>query len=1326
MIVTRLLSRLLLTLAILFGVATSAVTEQVEVVSKEAGAPIAIDGKLDERAWETAAQVGPLAALESGVAPDGGLTTARIMHDSEALYVGVTCGGAGPEAARKQPRDHGQVWALDHVEVFIDPTVDTDTYLHLVVDHTGTVLDSERGAEAEAPKGPAWDGNWEAGVARNADGWSVEIGVPFETVAADAAQAGDVWRLKIGRDGGKRGPVMWPANPTRSFHSRSADGALYFVRQSLLVNGDFEQGGPGEGAPEPWRVAWTSPEVDNRPQGEVHTVEGGLPPGKQALLFKKLHTALYWPQVWNYGYKLRPGGTYEFSAMVRGRLPRVNLRATATVEGQPVKMSRGVSPRGEFSRLRFAFIVPEKATEVAVGLSAPAGVGGEAVYDNLVLRRLIRADDAAEREFAPPDWSPDPDPVHGLEALTERAGHKPWDLYRRDGLLLTSRVIFRDRKYGTELWMLDNSPVSEYVVTASIWPGWNADGSVLMLPGKRIVGGEATGPWLCNADFSRLTPMPTGMMPLWDLENPDVYYRHEQGQVTKVNFRTGEQQVIATWEPRGTERSYGLTKDNRSVWVVDWDGGEWVPYELDDEPLPYVKVLDCHGPDPDGDGRLPSLLLTTETDSGPKFRLMTGTRVYTDSGRTERLHVPISGRREYLETWISGRVQFPDHAAAPETRDLDELFDIYHLYPSCSHGHLSYSPDGEYTCWDGSPSFYRTRDGGDAHDVAISPNGWCYHACWFTDPRFFVTCVRGYRTNYDRPVNANLLSQVFTDGTWQAICDIKMRPNAFYYGGNFATLSRDGTKVHYESSMTAVHKNYVAVLSRPQPPRDVACAADGESVVLTWSRPPHHKEIRGTLVYRSERSGSGYRLLTPEPVRGTSFRDEMVAVGRAYYYCLSSLEHCGLEGGLSAEARGGGGLGTVTGEQLVIYAEAEEALVDLASGDRPGISRGRDALGASNWYYVYRTPSAEQGSAEVPIAAAAPGGYHVWLRTRKVGAAPARWDLAIDGRRVGSVEATTGAWEWAKASETPVTLKAGRQRLTLSTAGVGAQADLACLATDGSFVPRGMRPEDNEPPASVTSVKAERVRDRAIRLTWEAGPEPDLSHYNVYGSREPLARADQALLVASPTYTEFTDWGLRPGARYYYAVTAVDRHGNESPVGALADTKTADRAHPPVEIEMAFDQARLEGPFAAEKADGTRAGSFVILPDSEEAAEAKATWEVEVPHEGTYYLWLRYLPRGAASVRAAAVAQNLSVLLDGRRIAGLGGGLTDLSVPDRALRPEFWTWRRPVSASLVGADLPAGKHELTLTGLTPEVRYDVLLITDEPSFLPADGRLSQR
>ena len=54
----------------------------------------------------------------------------------------------------------------------------------------------------------------------------------------------------------------------------------------------------------------------------------------------------------------------------------------------------------------------------------------------------MRPDGGGGGETLPPEYAPEPDPIQGLEAFMERAGHKPWDLFRRNGDLMTSRLIF--------------------------------------------------------------------------------------------------------------------------------------------------------------------------------------------------------------------------------------------------------------------------------------------------------------------------------------------------------------------------------------------------------------------------------------------------------------------------------------------------------------------------------------------------------------------------------------------------------------------------------------------------------------------------------------------------------------------------------------------------------------------------------------------------------------------------------------------------------------------------------------------------------------------
>jgi len=66
-----------------------------------------------------------------------------------------------------------------------------------------------------------------------------------------------------------------------------------------------------------------------------------------------------------------------------------------------------------------------------------------------------------------------------------------------------------------------------------------------------------------------------------------------------------------------------------------------------------------------------------------------------------------------------------------------------------------------------------------------------------------------------------------------------------------------------------------------------------------------------------------------------------------------------------------------------------------------------------------------------------------------------------------------------------------------------------------------------------------------------------------------------------------------------------------------------------------------------------------------------------------------------------------------------------LIAKDHPLAPRLWTWAWPGNYNLEGVELPAGSHTLTLDNLNGEIRYDVLVITDEPSFCPEDGRLRQ-
>ncbi len=68
--------------------------------------------------------------------------------------------------------------------------------------------------------------------------------------------------------------------------------------------------------------------------------------------------------------------------------------------------------------------------------------------------------------------------------------------------------------------------------------------------------------------------------------------------------------------------------------------------------------------------------------------------------------------------------------------------------------------------------------------------------------------------------------------------------------------------------------------------------------------------------------------------------------------------------------------------------------------------------------------------------------------------------------------------------------------------------------------------------------------DNQIEISWLPNPEPDVAGYNVYASS---SYNGKYTLIGSTKETLFIDRGISNGVTYYYAVSAYDFAGNESP-----------------------------------------------------------------------------------------------------------------------------------------------------------------------------------
>ena len=189
-----------------------------EVVCPRATGAVTVDGRITERAWGKAAQIVPLLTLRRMAKPRHDKTSARVLYDESALYLAVTCNAAKSKVGKQKPRDHRAILDTDHIEIFVNPFPNRLDYYHLAVDRWGNVLDAWKTQQATRTKAIAWQGKWRAVVAQSKDGWTAEVALPYAAFGAEPARPGDWWRFKIGRDGGRDGPLMWPPNPLSGFH----------------------------------------------------------------------------------------------------------------------------------------------------------------------------------------------------------------------------------------------------------------------------------------------------------------------------------------------------------------------------------------------------------------------------------------------------------------------------------------------------------------------------------------------------------------------------------------------------------------------------------------------------------------------------------------------------------------------------------------------------------------------------------------------------------------------------------------------------------------------------------------------------------------------------------------------------------------------------------------------------------------------------------------------------------------------------------------------------------------------------------------------------
>jgi len=146
-----------------------------------ATSPISVDGLLNESVWQTARACSAFVQRDpvEGAKPSQ-RTVVRVVYDKDALYVGARLYDTSPDSivSELSRRDGGT--RSDRFFVYLDPYYDRRSGYYFAVNAAGTQFDGTLYNDGWSDD--SWDGVWEGKARKDAQGWTVEMRIPFSQI----------------------------------------------------------------------------------------------------------------------------------------------------------------------------------------------------------------------------------------------------------------------------------------------------------------------------------------------------------------------------------------------------------------------------------------------------------------------------------------------------------------------------------------------------------------------------------------------------------------------------------------------------------------------------------------------------------------------------------------------------------------------------------------------------------------------------------------------------------------------------------------------------------------------------------------------------------------------------------------------------------------------------------------------------------------------------------------------------------------------------------------------------------------------------------------
>jgi hypothetical protein len=167
--------------------------------AKSTSENITIDGKMNERIWESAAIASDFIMFE----PDNGKpistdkkTEVKVLYDNDAIYISAILYDNEPNKIQREVTNRDVFGVSDHFSVYINGFNDGQQDFRFFISAAGVQMDC---LATEDYEDFTWDAIWDSEVAITEFGWAVEMKIPYAALRFSKAEK-QTWGLNFMRE----------------------------------------------------------------------------------------------------------------------------------------------------------------------------------------------------------------------------------------------------------------------------------------------------------------------------------------------------------------------------------------------------------------------------------------------------------------------------------------------------------------------------------------------------------------------------------------------------------------------------------------------------------------------------------------------------------------------------------------------------------------------------------------------------------------------------------------------------------------------------------------------------------------------------------------------------------------------------------------------------------------------------------------------------------------------------------------------------------------------------------------------------------------------